>query len=83
MSGWKYAARIAVACLEFLADEIDAGRMNPETVVRSIRICVAYAKGYMEQDTLQAWPYIMHHFKATIWPELLAGKPKQSTERVQ
>lgn len=84
MSGWKYAARVAVACLEFLADEIEAGRITPEAAVKAIRLCVAYAKSYMEADTLRAWPHVMSYFKATIWPELLNGKRQNSeTERVQ
>lgn len=84
MYGWKYAARVAVACLEFLADEIEAGRITPESVVRAIRLCVCYCKGYMPDTTLRAWPHLMAYFRATIWPELLSGKRQQNkTERVQ
>ena len=78
----KYAARVSALCLEFVADEVEAGRMQPEDAVRAMRTCAAYAKTWLPSGTLAAWPEAMEYFKAVIWTELLGQKKEQDVKRV-
>lgn len=78
----KNAARVATLCLEFLAEEIEAGRIQPEAVSKAMRMCAAYAKRRLPAETLLAWPQAKDYFKAVVWPELI-GKKTSAGVRVQ
>lgn len=78
----KHAARVSTLCLEFIADEVEAGRMQPEDAVKAMRICAAYAKTRLPRCTVAAWPEAMRYFKTVIWKELLGQNKEQDVKRV-